>query len=50
MRPPTITITPIRNTANVGPEVSRVALVRAWRPHTAISVTATPMDAPGYPP
>jgi hypothetical protein len=29
MRPPTITITPSRNATNVGPAVSRVALVRA---------------------
>src|SRR5260221_8513667 len=29
MRPPTITITPSSNTANVGPDVSSVALVRA---------------------
>src|ERR1035441_7478118 len=30
MRPPAITITPIRNAANVGPVVSSVARVRAW--------------------
>ena len=29
MSPPTITITPSRNATNVGPDVSRVALVRA---------------------
>src|ERR1700733_16334470 len=29
MRPPTITMTPTRKAANVTPEVSRVALVRA---------------------
>jgi hypothetical protein len=30
MSPPTIKITPNKNTTNVGPEVSRVARVRAW--------------------